>query len=461
MPSLALAKESSPSFIRPRNYWSRGLPWVTKGSLAMLDQALTAGSNFLITILLARWLTAAEYGAYALAFSVFLLFALLNDSLITEPMMVFGPSSYQSFKREYLGSLLRIQGLIGIAFSILLALAALITGQIGSSRILASTLAGLCVSTPCVLILYLARYANYLEQRPGRAAAGAALYCVLALSATFVVYRGGSLSPRTAFHIIGISSILTAAFMLLRFKPKLRLSGGMTPGAVWAKHWSYGRWSLGSAALRWLPANITYSLTGAFLGMADTGALKALLNLLLPLSNGVSSFSILFQPYVSGVFAKGGERSTRAPTATVSILYIAVGTIYTVLLAVFRHPVFGLLYRGKFLHVAYLVPVVGAATVLTLGSYGAVMGLRAIQRPSSVFAANCAASVVSVVAGIVGTWKFGLRGLVASMVLSGLTMLLVTVHLFGRGTRSTPDPATGRRRQLCELTRDGLETLQP
>jgi len=415
---------------------SRWRWWVTKGSLSMLDQGLISGSNFLLAILLARWLTAAEYGAYALAFSVFLLLASVNDSLITEPMMVFGPSSYQSLKREYLGSLLRIQGLIGIVFSILLALAALITDHVGSSRILASTLAGLSVSTPCVLILYVARYANYLEQRPGRAATGAALYCVLALGATFAVYRGGSLSPRTALHVIGISSILTATFMLLRFQPKLRLSGRVTPGTVWAEHWSYGRWSLGSAALRWLPANITYSLTGAFLGMADTGALKALLNLLLPLSNGVSSFSILFQPYVSGVFAKGGERSTRAPTATVSILYIAVGTIYTVLLVAFRHPVFRLLYRGKFLHVSYLVPVVGAATVLTLGSYGAVMGLRAIQRPSSVFAANCAASVVSVAAGVVGTWKFGLRGLVGSMVLSGLTMLLVTAYLFRRRTKS-------------------------
>jgi O-antigen/teichoic acid export membrane protein len=421
---------------RARDYWSRGLPWATKWSLALLDQGLTSGSNFLLAILLARWLTAAEYGAYALAFSVFLLLASVNGSLITEPMMVFGPSSYQSFKREYLGSLLRIQGLIGIAFSILLALAALITDHVGSTRVLASTLAGLSVSTPCVLILYVARYANYLEQRPGRAAAGALLYCMLTLGATFAVYKRGILSPFIAFDIIGTSSILTAIFMLLRFKPILRLSANMSPKRVWAEHWSYGRWSLGSAALMWVPANITYSITGAFLGMADTGALKALLNLLLPLSNGLSSFSMLFQPYVSGVFARGGERSTRTPTAAVTMLYIAAGTIYTVLLVLFKHPVFRLLYRGNFLDVAYLVPIAGAGTALTLGSYGAVMGLRAIQRPSLVFAANCAASVVSVVAGIVGTWKFGLRGLVGSMVLSGLTMLLVTAQLFNRRTRS-------------------------
>lgn len=439
MVSLTLSKTPPSASTRARDYWSRGLPWATKWSLALLDQGLTSGSNFLLAILLARWMTAAEYGAFALAFSVFLLLASVNDSLINEPMMVFGPSSYQSFKREYLGSLLRIQGLIGIAFAILLALAALIADHVGSSRIFASTLAGLSVSTPCVLILYVARYANYLEQRPGRAATGALLYCMLTLGATFIVYKRGSLSPRIAFDIIGTSSILTAIFMLLRLKPILRPSASMSPKRVWAEHWSYGRWSLGSAALKWVPGNITYFMTGAFLGMADTGALKALLNLLLPLSNGVNSFSMLFQPYVSGVFAKGGERSARAPTAAVTMLYIAVGTIYTVLLVAFRHAAFRLLYRGNYLDLAYLVPIAGAGTVLTLGSYGVVMGLRAIQRPSSVFAANCAASGVSVVAGIVLTWKFGLRGLVGSMVLSALTMLLVAAQLFNRRT-SPPDP---------------------
>ena len=47
--------------------------WVTKGGLAIVDQGLISGSNFLIGILLARWLMPEAYGAFALAFSVFLL----------------------------------------------------------------------------------------------------------------------------------------------------------------------------------------------------------------------------------------------------------------------------------------------------------------------------------------------------------------------------------------------------
>ena len=42
------------------------MPWVGKGSLAVLDQGLFAGSNFMLNVLLARWLAPADFGAFAL-----------------------------------------------------------------------------------------------------------------------------------------------------------------------------------------------------------------------------------------------------------------------------------------------------------------------------------------------------------------------------------------------------------
>lgn len=47
--------------------------WARKGFWAVLDQGLFAGSNFLVSVLLARWLEPASYGAFSVAYSVFLL----------------------------------------------------------------------------------------------------------------------------------------------------------------------------------------------------------------------------------------------------------------------------------------------------------------------------------------------------------------------------------------------------
>ena len=65
---------------------------LSKLTFAGVDQASTAGANFLASILLARWLEPQQYGAYALGVSVYSLLATISDALITEPMMILGPS---------------------------------------------------------------------------------------------------------------------------------------------------------------------------------------------------------------------------------------------------------------------------------------------------------------------------------------------------------------------------------
>ena len=73
------------------------LPWVKKGSFAILDQALFSGANFLINILLARWLPPEDYGAFAVALSIYYLLLNLHTAVSTESMMVFGAGKYRGF----------------------------------------------------------------------------------------------------------------------------------------------------------------------------------------------------------------------------------------------------------------------------------------------------------------------------------------------------------------------------
>ena len=65
-----------------------GLRWGVRGTLSVFDQAAFAGSHFLISILFARWLSAEDYGAYALVYSFFFLAANFHNALILEPMSV-------------------------------------------------------------------------------------------------------------------------------------------------------------------------------------------------------------------------------------------------------------------------------------------------------------------------------------------------------------------------------------
>src|SRR5690242_19498314 len=109
-----------------RDAFSKQRVWLRKCLLAVIDQGLISGSNFLLAILLARWLPAEQYGAYALSFAVFVLFSFLQQGLFLEPMSVFGPSTYQKSQREYLGSLLWLQA----ALAALILIAVVIPGAL-------------------------------------------------------------------------------------------------------------------------------------------------------------------------------------------------------------------------------------------------------------------------------------------------------------------------------------------
>src|SRR5581483_10624916 len=92
--------------------------WLRRGVLAVTDQGLMSGSNFILSVLLARWLAPEQYGAYALALSVFYFVSSVHQALLLEPMSVLGTSEYSKVRREYTGALLWFQG----GFSILLLL---------------------------------------------------------------------------------------------------------------------------------------------------------------------------------------------------------------------------------------------------------------------------------------------------------------------------------------------------
>ena len=58
--------------------------WTTRGFWAVTDQALFAVSNLVINVLLARWLSPREYGAFVTAFVVLLLVGVAHSSLIVD-----------------------------------------------------------------------------------------------------------------------------------------------------------------------------------------------------------------------------------------------------------------------------------------------------------------------------------------------------------------------------------------
>src|SRR5437868_2759264 len=81
---------------------------IRHGSLAILGQALFAGSHFVVNVALARWLPPVEYGIFTLAYAVFLLFSMLYCACIYEPILVYGAGRHAGRFRDYINLVLRM-----------------------------------------------------------------------------------------------------------------------------------------------------------------------------------------------------------------------------------------------------------------------------------------------------------------------------------------------------------------
>jgi O-antigen/teichoic acid export membrane protein len=376
-------------------------------------------------ILLARWLVPGEYGAYSLAFSVFLLLSIVYQAVLLEPMMVFGGAAEADSLRGYLKVLTRIHWLI---VSVMFGALALTAGV--AHRPLSMALIGAAVAGPCVLLFWLYRRALYLDISVAKAAFGALFYCVILVAGSFALEWLGLLSAFSAFVVMAAAALITSA-ILYRQLVSMLPAGGAEVGVreTWCKHWRYGRWAVASSIAGWVPAYVYYPLLGSFSGMAQTAELRALMNLAQPLAQFYAALSAVFLPYAA---RRRVHRGLAGTARNGTILFMLAAVSYWVVIIAARSRVFHLLYGDKYANMTALIPLIAIGSVLWSGTIGASIALRAMESPHSIFFAYGAASVVSITAGIPLTRMAGVTGAVWAMNLSdgvALSMILLLLTL--------------------------------
>lgn len=407
VPDELLTKDATSFAAQSDKTWcgfatQRAITWLMKSGLTIADQGMVSGSSFLVTILLARWLAADQYGAYAIAFSIFILLSLLYLSLLLEPMAVFGGSSYHNLLREYMRALLWMHAILSVGIAILLVGGAASTWFLSPRGGLSGALAGIAIAAPCLFLMWLARRAFYIELSPLPAVWGSFLYSCLVIIGVGILYWARALSPFTAFVLIGTSALVTSFVLIHRLRRTLPLASTvLDTGDIWSRHWKYGRWALLTAVASWIPAYIYYPLLGSFAGMTQSGQLRALMNFASPMEQTQTALAMLFLPYAARVW--GRDKNRRAAAALglrLTLMLVGVAAAYWAVVLTFRIPLFHLLYSGRYLEVAHHLRLVAVGSILWTAAFGSAILLRAMESPQSIFVAYAIAAVISLAVGV-------------------------------------------------------------
>ena len=420
---------------RRSTLWARARTWSPKGALALVDQGLISGANFVVGIVLARHLAPDQYGAYALAFQVYLFLSVAYSALFLEPLSVFGSSVYRNSNREYLGTLLRIYAVVAAVIFLGLLTCAWAVGRLSPGSELTSALIGVGVASPCLLLFSLARRGFYVKLSPLQAALGALGYFAVVLGGLMFAFHRGTLSPLVAFLLFAAGAGVTGPMMLAKLRSSLKPQlATLKLSEVIHRHWGYGRWALGSAVAVWFSTAIYYPILGSFHGLAATGALQALGNFSSPVGQAFAAMSLLSLPYAAGIHYQQTSKGTGHLAAKLALVYAGGTTLYWLLIVLFRWQIVEHLYAGRYMGIVGMIPWLGLASVLRISATSQAIILRAMHAPYLVFVAYSAASVVDVVAGIPCTWAFGLRGAIFGMVLASGVALIVTLVMLHRHT---------------------------
>ena len=396
---------------------SRFFPLLQKGFWAVTAQALFAGSNFLLNILLARWLSPAEYGAFTVVYTTLLLVGQVHTALLTEPMLVFGSGRFESRFPTYLRALLWGHGSFALVGGTLVAVAAACLAYLGSAA-LASTFFGLALALPFLLFLWLARVVPYVQHQPRQAALVGGLYLGALLAAVFVIQRYAQLSAPTALLGMAAASLIAGLSITAQFD--VRLFARMKKPffkEIMREHWKYGRWAVATGVLTWVPSNTYYLLLPLWEGLEASGALKAIMNMVMPFLHANGAFATLLVPELVKARAEGRFWNLIAVTLA---FFLTSAAAYWLFIGTFGAALTGWVYDGQYVEYAGLLWVLGAlplaACVVTVLS----AALRAIESPQWIFRAYLLSTFITLTVGVACLAVWSLLGVALAMLLTNL-----------------------------------------
>jgi O-antigen/teichoic acid export membrane protein len=396
-----------------------GKEWGGRAAFGVVDQGVRSGANFILNIYLARCLPTSEYGAFSVAFVIFLFLAGFHNAFVLEPMIVLGPGRYRENLPSYLRSLLWTHWILSGCMALAAALAAwLLTGTD-----LKTALLGLAIALPFILFHWTLNRACYLEARTQQAALSSAVYAAILFAGAALLERQGMLGPLGAFLALGISSLIAGLFIWKRsgvscFQLPAPALHGTQLREVFREHWVYGRWMAALAALSLGTTYIHTLVLAGLLGLEAAGILKAMFNPVQPVAQIITAMSVLALPVLSHDFGVDHTTKVFKKGFLITGVLTALACAYELVLLGFHHPLERFLYGGKFAEYSWLLPLLGTVPISLGMASGCSLVMRAFEKPQHSFYTALWTAPVAVIATVVFTRLWGLNGAALSMVLS-------------------------------------------
>lgn len=403
--------------------------------LALLDQAVVSGTSFATSVWLGRAAGADELGAYALGFTLVVLVAGVQESLVSIPYTVRGARLIDAARTRYAGSSLLGAVALALLSGVAMALAAAAVSLTGLAQ-LAPVLATLSVSAPLVLAREFLRRFCFAQMRMGQALAIDVMVAAAQLGA-LVWLAAGRLSAVTAHAAMGVACATAAAICLTKIRGSFRF-GLRALAADWRRSWAFGRWVF---AGQFTGALFTYAphwLLAGCLGAAATGEFAAAMTVVQLANPFIIGFANFLSPRSAHAFADGGATEVGHVVVRSAMLLTGLTSLFCLAVAVFGGRLLALVFDDRYVGQAHAMTVLSLSLVAGTLGMCAENGLRALRHPRTTFTANVIALAVTLMVAAAMIAPCGTLGAAYALLAGNLAAATARWWYFARLLNAAP-----------------------
>ena len=407
-----------------------------KGYLAAVDQGVISVSNFLATIILARYVSPTELGVYAVGFIVLRLTIVMQDGIIIQPLNTFGaPMPIERFRRYATST-----GIIQVLLALFLAGAAALGGWLliyTGNDTAGPALFSLWAPILLWQIQEYIRRTLYARDRILTAAVLTTISNSIRIGLLVWLAIQDDLTGISGLYAIAVGAagaLIPGLWLTRRYLSRHFYGLLMT----WSHNWRFGRWITGGNIASWISVEFYPILTAGLISFAAAGAYRALQNLVAPIHTLLRAIDTYLTPRAARAYK---ERGINALTRILKMTYLVSGipVLGLLLLAVlFPTPLLNLLYGETYLEYSAGIVLMALYYALLYLKWPVQIVLKAARYSQPIFYGNLAAMLSMFTFGIWAINQWGVYGTIAGQAVNAIISAVILVVSWERFKQKSP-----------------------
>jgi O-antigen/teichoic acid export membrane protein len=245
-------------------------------TVSLLNQCISSGGNFLLSIYLARTLSLGDFGLYGIGYGLCMLYVGVGNSLILTQMVIHMPSKKTEDKEMYAAKMLSGVLLLGFLLITFSSLILLLLNLVWNDAFffVETTFAVTTAALSFLCSEFFISYA-YIKRREGLALVVNSMTIIVLFSLLILEHQAGIIP--TASHVLYFYALASAVGALTAYSmSSLRIRDGiedLRPDLL--ESWQLGRWALGGVCITWIQSQTYAYIALLFLGPVGVGQANA------------------------------------------------------------------------------------------------------------------------------------------------------------------------------------------